>query len=166
MEVRSELPVHPVPNAVLSCHYALLRVHGLVRLQLVLEEASLAELPHVTLVEPFTCEEGWTVPSLRWSGVRLADIVALADPLPPALFVRVCAGAYVLPLSLAEAETAVLCNELSGRPLAVEHGAPWRLVMPGAACYASVKWVDRLEVAPDPGENTAQTIARARRVSI
>ncbi len=93
---------------------------------------------------------------------RRADILAPAQPLPGARFVRVAAGNYVLPLPLGEAEGAVLCDELNGQPLEVEHGAPWRLIVPGAACYASVKWVDRLELAPDAGEKSAQTIARAR----
>jgi len=57
------------------------------------------------------------------------------------------AGSYVMPLALADARAAVLANELDDKPLSLEHGAPWRLVVPGGACYTSVKWVDRLELA-------------------
>ncbi len=162
LEVRPSLPLHPVPPEIVGSDRGVLRVEGLLKQPLALHQQVLARLPRATLDEPFTCEEGWSVPGLHWTGVRLADILALAQPLPGARFVRVAAGNYVLPLPLGEAEGAVLCDELNGQPLEVEHGAPWRLIVPGAACYASVKWVDRLELAPDAGENSAQTIARAR----
>jgi DMSO/TMAO reductase YedYZ molybdopterin-dependent catalytic subunit len=161
MDVRASLPNHPIADGVVHSTGAL-QVDGLAARPLRVDKDSLAQLPRTTLQEPFTCEEGWTVPGLRWSGIRLADILALAEPLPGAHFVRVCQGAFVLPLPLAEAETAILCDELNGAALTVEHGAPWRLVVPGAACYASVKWVERLQLAADPGNNTAQEIARSR----
>lgn len=161
MDVRAALPTHPVPHAVADSA-GTLRVDGLAARPLLLDKDSLAQLPRTTLHEPFTCEEGWTVPGLRWTGTRLVDVLALAQPLPEARFVRVSQGSFVLPLPLADAETAILCDELNGAPLTVEHGAPWRLVVPGAACYSSVKWVERLELASDAGNNTAQEIARAR----
>jgi len=39
---------------------------------------------------------------------------------------------------------------------------PWRLVVPGDACFTSVKWVDRIELAAEPGEGSGERIARAR----
>jgi DMSO/TMAO reductase YedYZ molybdopterin-dependent catalytic subunit len=60
--------------------------------------------------------------------------------------VRVGAGSYRMPLSMDEVREALLADELDGAPLTLEHGAPWRLIVPGAACYTSVKWVDRLDV--------------------
>ena len=163
METRASLPDHAVPDRVVAQgRTGLLRVHGLVEQPLTLTEETLSQLPRVELEAPFTCEEGWTVPGLRWAGIRLADVLALARPLPSAGFVRVGSGEFVLPLPLADAVSALLCNRLNGGPLTVAHGAPWRLIAPGAACYASVKWVDRLELVGEPGVNTAQTIARGR----
>ncbi len=156
--MRWTLPIHAVPDAVPGA----LRVDGLVEQPAELSLETLAVLPHMSLEEPFTCEEGWSVPGLRWGGVRLVDVLALARPLPAARFVRVCAGSYNLPLALTEAESALLCDELNGEPLSVEHGAPWRLVVPGGKCYSSVKCVDRLELVADPGDNTAESIARGR----
>ena len=161
METRLALPIHPVPPAMRS-DGRVLRIEGLVVQPLILDQELLAALPRITLEEPFTCEEGWSVPGLHWSGVRLDDILRHSQPLPSARYVRVAAESYVLPLPLADAELAVLCDELNGQPLEVQHGAPWRLVVPGAAYYASVKWVERLLVAADPGDNTAQSIARGR----
>jgi DMSO/TMAO reductase YedYZ molybdopterin-dependent catalytic subunit len=90
------------------------------------------------------------------------DVLALAKPLPTAHYVRVHAGNYVVPLSLAEAEHALLADTLNDQPLAVEHGAPWRLALAGGACFTSVKWVDRLELCAEPGENVGQRVAQRR----
>ena len=35
---------------------------------------------------------GWSVPRIRWGGVRLADVLALAEALPSASYVRAGAG--------------------------------------------------------------------------
>jgi DMSO/TMAO reductase YedYZ molybdopterin-dependent catalytic subunit len=163
MDIREHLPSHAVAAADRErAARAVLRIHGLVARPLVLSRAELARLPRTLLEEPFTCEEGWSVPGLRWGGLRLADVVATAEPLPAARYVRAGAGSYVVPVSLAEAAAALLADELNGEPLSIEHGAPWRLVLPGGACYTSVKWLDRLELTAEPGEHTAQRLARAR----
>jgi hypothetical protein len=57
------------------------------------------------------------------------------------------AGSYVTTLPRQAAERALLADELGGTALSVDHGAPWRLIVPGGACYTSVKWVDRLELS-------------------
>lgn len=150
-EVRPGLPAHPVPPPVRAAvDHERLEVSGLVARAASLSRADLAPLGRTTLQQPFACDEGWVVPSLRWSGVSLAAVLALAEPLAAARGVRVRAGTYVMPLSLAEVSEALLADELDGEPLALEHGAPWRLVVPGGACYTSVKWVDRLEVVAQP----------------
>lgn len=160
---RESLPTHPVPPARRARSAApTLRITGLVAQPLTVTPANLAALARVDLADDFTCEEGWSVRGLRWQGIRLADVLALARPDPSARFARVCSGEYAVPLPLPEADRAVLCDQLNGRPLPVEHGAPWRLVIPGGVCYTSVKWVDRLEVTAEAGDNSGQRIARAR----
>jgi len=139
-----------------------LRIEGLVAQPRVLHDADLAALPRRTLVEPFTCEEGWTVPRVAWQGIPLSQVLALSQPAPEARYVRVCAGAYTIVLALAEAAESLLCDTLDGQPLTREHGAPWRLVVPGGKCFTSVKWVDRLEVTAEAGDSSGERIARAR----
>jgi DMSO/TMAO reductase YedYZ molybdopterin-dependent catalytic subunit len=166
MDTRGELPTHPVPHEVRRrSGPARLRLEGLVARPMTLEERDLVGLRRVEVEEPFSCEEGWTVPGVRWRGLVLADILALADPLPAAGYVRVCSGSYAVPVPLAEATEALLCEALDDRPLTVEHGAPWRLVLPGGRCFTSVKWVDRLEVTAEPGRSEGEHIARARLVA-
>src|SRR5579875_1271218 len=163
MEQRERLPVHPLPQEVRS-HAAVprLAIDGLVAEPRTLSPDALAALPRATLTEPFACEEGWMVPGLRWEGVRLGDVLALAAPCPEARYVRVCSGEYAVPLALEEARAALLADRLNGAPLPLEHGAPWRLVVPGGRCFTSVKWVTRLELTAEPGEPTGERIARAR----
>ncbi|HLH26077.1 MAG TPA: molybdopterin-dependent oxidoreductase [Chloroflexota bacterium] len=162
METREQLPAHPVPPAIQARAAPALQIDGLVATPRALAAADLVALPRVDLAEPFVCEEGWEVPGLRWRGVRLGDLLALAAPRTEARYVRAYAGEYAVPLALDVAGDALLAESLNGEPLTIEHGAPWRLVVPGGACFTSVKWVERLELTAEPGPDDGQRIARAR----
>jgi DMSO/TMAO reductase YedYZ molybdopterin-dependent catalytic subunit len=159
MDLRASLPEHPVPA---NSTRGELRVDGLVERPLALRPADVAHLERVEVAEPFTCEEGWQTPTLTWRGVRLLDVLQLAGPRAGAAWVRVSAGEYALPLPLKDAAGAVLAERLNGEALTIEHGGPWRLVLPGGSCFTSVKWVDRLEVAVQAGDASGERIARAR----
>lgn len=169
------LPRFPVPGeagapAVPSEHEAArprgvhLCIDGLVRTPLTLEMDDLLALPAATFTADFACEEGWRVPGLRWTGVRLADVLQQAGPLGAARFVAVGAGEFVsmLPLAQIDGEGPLLAYGLDGAPLPPEHGGPLRLVASWAACYQSVKWVDRLELVADEHQETAKPIALGR----
>lgn len=163
MEVRRALPDHPVPESVRSRGNSVaLVVDGLVERPAVLLPEDLDGLARIELVETFTCEEGWQVPDLTWRGVPLRDVLAFASPRPAAAWVRVSAGTFTVPLTLAEAKPAIVAEELNGQRLNASHGGPWRLVVPGAACFTSVKWVDHLELASEPGERSGEALARSR----
>jgi DMSO/TMAO reductase YedYZ molybdopterin-dependent catalytic subunit len=157
---RIGLPVHPLPAK--AGIPTVLRLQGLISRQQVLGKADFGALPHVGISADFSCEEGWTVPGLRWRGVALRTLIALAQPLPEARYLRVGAGAYEVTLALDSLDGALLCDALDGKPLSPEHGAPWRLLVPGDKCFTSVKWVDRLEVTPAPGEPLGERVARSR----
>ena len=164
MARRDALPVHPLPGGQHSTTGELgaLRLSGLFARPGTLRAAELGALPRKRLVEPFTCEEGWSVDGLAWEGVPLREIIARGGPLAEARYLRVYAGEYWLALPLADIESALLCDRLNEEPLTPEHGAPWRLVLSGGACFTSVKWVDHLELATERGEATAERIARGR----
>ncbi len=158
------LPAHPLEPAV-GDGQAKLRIDGLVErvLELGAEElVALLASPRVTWQAPFSCQEGWVVPSLTWEGWPLRALLDLAQPLPTARAVAVSAGSYSLWLTLEEAGQALLCDRLNGAPLTREHGAPWRLLLPGGQCYTSVKWVDTLLVSETLGLSTAGQLARQR----
>jgi DMSO/TMAO reductase YedYZ molybdopterin-dependent catalytic subunit len=65
-------------------------------------------------------------------------------------------------VALDQASAALLCDRLSGQPLPLAHGAPWRLLLPRGDCHTSVKWVTRLELCAEPGEQSGLQIASAR----
>jgi DMSO/TMAO reductase YedYZ molybdopterin-dependent catalytic subunit len=105
-------------------------------------------------VEEFVGRDGTPV-ARCWHGIPLLQVIALAQPLETARYVRVCAGSYALPVALAEAQEALLCDQLDGQPIPQRHGAPWRLLLPGGATHTSVRWIDRLEVTEEPGSYDA-----------
>jgi len=161
---RIGLPVHPVP--VKTRMPTVFRLQGLISRRQVLKKTDFAALPHVGIRADFSCEEGWTVPGLRWRGVALQTLIAFAQPLPEARYLRVGAGAgacaYEVTLALDPLDGALLCDALDGKPLSPGHGAPWRLLVPGDKCFTSVRWVDRVEVTSGPGEPLGERVARSR----
>lgn len=168
----------PVPD--LTGEHWRLRVGGLVREPLELDLADLRRLGGQSTVATLECAgngrnlfsppvEGarWdlgAVSSARWTGVPLADVLALAGIAPQAREV-VFRGAdsgtvdgvaepirYERSLSVADAlgAGALLVYEMNGAPLLARHGFPVRLVVPGWYAVASVKWLTDIEVTDEP----------------
>ena len=93
-----------------------------------------------------------------WSGVALADVLALARPLDGAAHVGF-EGADLCPaerfggsirLDKARRPEVLLAWAMNGEPLPPIHGAPLRVVVPGYIGARSVKWLQSIEVAPTP----------------
>lgn len=154
------LPVHP--HTAIDPGAYRLRIDGLVAHPLELSLAELRALPQRNFDADFVCLEGWTVPDLHWQGVPLADLVDLAGVLPGARHTQASFDDFSLPLTLAEARTALVALTLDGEPLPPEHGGPARLLVPGGDCFTSVKWLTHLELRTEPAANTAKSIAMAR----
>jgi DMSO/TMAO reductase YedYZ molybdopterin-dependent catalytic subunit len=101
---------------------------------------------------------------VRWRGVRLAILLALAGARDEARFVTVASDGYAAVLAREQAEDArvLLALERDGMPLDPGSGLP-RLVGPSDwDCFQSVKAVDRIALTREPGRATAATIALAR----
>ena len=125
-----------------------LRIEGLVERPLELSFDELRALPRAEQVSDFHCVTGWSVEDVRWAGIRFRDLVAAARPLPSARAVAFVSAErpYVDTLTLAQAflPDAMLAYEMDGQPLAREHGAPARVVIPEMYGYKNVKWVERI----------------------
>ena len=52
--------------------------------------------------------------------------------------------------ALQDAHGLLLATHVGGQPLSHDHGAPIRLVVPGARGFQWVKWVQRVELHQDP----------------
>ncbi len=129
-----------------------LEVSGLVDQPLTLDYDALRALPRTTEVRDFHCVTGWSVPNVRWTGVRLTDLFERVRPQARAGGVQFTSAEipYVDSLTLKQASLhdVLLAYEMDGKPLPREHGAPVRLVMPEMYGYKSVKWVSRIELVP------------------
>jgi DMSO/TMAO reductase YedYZ molybdopterin-dependent catalytic subunit len=154
------LPVHRTDKT--GTEPKLVRIDGLVCRPRELMLADLQGLPQQELIADFSCEEGWTVPDLKWRGPTLETVLAIVEPHSGAKWVQANAGEFSVPIPLQEAGTALLAIELGDGPLPSEHGGPIRLVLPGGDCWTSIKWLDHLELRAQPSENTGKTIALAR----
>lgn len=55
-----------------------------------------------------------------------------------------------IPLEKARDRDVLVAWAMDGKPLAPDHGAPLRLVVPGYAGVRSIKWLTRIEVADMP----------------
>lgn len=107
----------------------------------------------------------------RWTGTRLADVLAAAGLAPGAGHVAFAApdvsgqasppqpfGASI-PLAKAMRGEVLLAWAMNGQPLPRVHGAPVRVVVPGYIGARSVKWVDQVSVQASPSGNYFQATA-------
>ena len=104
----------------------------------------------------------------RWSGVKLADVLAAAgikdgakhvwfeglDPIKEkdgsfAPF----GGSIPLEKALAKDRPALLADSMNDQPLTAEHGFPLRTIVPGYIGARSVKWLTKIVVSDRPSPN-------------
>ena len=168
-----------------------LRVHGLVERELDLSLVTLREAfqereETATLqcagnrrvglmaIRELPGEEPWgpgATGTATWSGVALAEVLALAGPLREAAHVGfegadLCPEAKPaqrfggsIPLDKACRPEVMLAWAMNGEPLPLVHGAPLRVVVPGYIGARSVKWLERIEVRSRPWEGYFQHVA-------
>ncbi|WP_216900742.1 molybdopterin-dependent oxidoreductase [Synechococcus sp. CCY 9618] len=131
-----------------------LAVRGLVRRPLNLDLAALAALPQRECVMRHVCVEGWAA-IVAWSGPRLADVLALADPSPLGAYLAIrSADQYFETWDLVSAlhPQTLLATHMNGAPLPVANGAPVRLASPIKLGYKLSKWVTGLELTARLGD--------------
>ncbi len=171
----------------LRCEEWTLSVGGLVANSAELTLDDVKKLPRVTLPVTMECAgnnrgdldpptpgnqfNGGAVSTAYWAGVRLADLLAEANPLPNAreiLFEGADSGSpepgmestpYLrsLPIEAAAHPDTLLVYEMNGSELPPEHGHPLRLIVPGWYGMASVKWLRRITAIEGGFEGYFQT---------
>ncbi|WP_199702756.1 molybdopterin-dependent oxidoreductase, partial [Jiangella rhizosphaerae] len=132
-----------------------LRVHGMVENEVELDYDQLVGMGLVDRWLTLNCVSnevgGHLIGNALWTGVPIADVLALAKPGPDADAVRSrsqdgwTAGT---PLDvLTDGRDALLAVGMNGDPLPLAHGFPVRMIVPGLYGYVSAtKWVVELEV--------------------
>jgi DMSO/TMAO reductase YedYZ molybdopterin-dependent catalytic subunit len=131
-----------------------LRLDGLVRRPRQLGYQELLGLPAVEQYVTLQCISnqvgGDLVSTAKWTGVPLADVLALAGGVAPGA-VRVvlhAVGGYSdsLPVAKALQRTTVVAYGMNDQTLPRRHGYPARIIAPGIYGMKNVKWLQRIEV--------------------
>jgi DMSO/TMAO reductase YedYZ molybdopterin-dependent catalytic subunit len=125
-----------------------LRVGGLVTRELSVPLSGLAAGDE--LVATLDCTGGF-YSTQRWRGIGLSRLLDAAGVDRRAGHVRVVSRTgYRWSFALADAPQLLLATHVTGEALSHEHGAPLRLVVPGARGFQWVKWVERIDLLEHP----------------
>ena len=134
-----------------------LQIDGLVEQPAAYSLAQLRAMPSRTQITRHDCVEGWSAIG-KWTGVPLAQVLALAKPKPNARYVVFhCADSYdkgatktqyYESIDLIDAYHAqtILAYGLNDKPLPIANGAPLRLRVERQLGYKHAKFLTRLEL--------------------
>ncbi len=130
-----------------------LHVGGQVDRGFSLDRAALDTVPQSTKALDLHCVMTWSVLGTRWTGWRFADLwdVLLRERADPGVTGILFTGldGFTASISLAELlrDDVLVAHSRDGRPLARDHDAPYRLVVPQLYGYKNVKHLCRLDLA-------------------
>jgi DMSO/TMAO reductase YedYZ molybdopterin-dependent catalytic subunit len=157
-----------------------IEVRGLVEHPFTITPDELRAMPQRTLITTMECAgndrldmrplpagEPWrhgALSTMAWSGVSLGTLLARARVAPGALEVEIGGAdagprddsegtvrfARSIPIDEAQRPDTLLAVAMNEAPLAPEHGAPARLVVPGWYGMTNVKWVSYIDVRATP----------------
>jgi len=125
------------------------RVWGEVDTPLTLGWTELNELPRVEVTQDIHCVTRWSRFDTTFEGVPWRALQELVGQRPSARFAIAHGEAgYTanVPAAFLEREGAMLATHADGEPLALEHGWPLRLVVPGPYFWKSAKWLRGIEL--------------------
>jgi len=124
-------------------------IEGLVRQPTSWTWDEIHALPESTYEGDIHCVTTWSKLGVEFRGVSVDTLLALAEPLASASFVLAYSHTgYTTNLPLADVTggKAWVVWDYEGRPLAIEHGGPARMLVPHLYFWKSAKWVAGLRV--------------------
>jgi DMSO/TMAO reductase YedYZ molybdopterin-dependent catalytic subunit len=134
-----EIPIYEPDNFELI-------IDGQVKKPLTLTMTDIQKMPLQSMVIRHICVEGWAA-IVQWGGVRLRDLIALAQPLDTVRYVYFESddGYYnSWDLPSAQHPQTLLAYQMNGKPLPEDNGAPLRLAAPIKLGYKQSKWVSKI----------------------
>ena len=126
-------------------------VDGEVSNPISLSMVEIQQMPLTSMVIRHVCVEGWAA-IVQWGGVRLRDIMYLAQPKTKARYVYFkSADGYYESWDLASAlhPQTLMAYQKNSQPLSVDNGAPIRLASPIKLGYKQSKWVTQITLVSD-----------------
>jgi DMSO/TMAO reductase YedYZ molybdopterin-dependent catalytic subunit len=123
-------------------------IDGAVNQPMQLRMSDLQKMPLQSMVIRHVCVEGWAA-IVQWGGVRLHDLIALAQPQSAARYVYFTSGdGYYSSWDMPSAmhPQTLLAYQMNGQPLPADNGAPLRLAAPIKLGYKQSKWVTKVTV--------------------
>ncbi|MGD0573934.1 MAG: molybdopterin-dependent oxidoreductase [Anaerolineales bacterium] len=134
-----------------------LEIGGQVDKPLTLSYADLTAMPPEDFYATLECISntvgGDLISTTRFTGVKLADLLARASLRPQATEIRFdCVDGYSesLPLDSALDPETRLCYAMGGATLPPEHGFPARLYTPNRHGMKNPKWIQKIEAVSQP----------------
>ncbi len=112
-----------------------------------------------------------------WAGASLSEVLSVVKIKPQATRVLISGfdryltrsttsipgASWIFTLEELKSSKAFLATEMNGQPLAKDHGAPVRLVVPGWYGCTCIKWVNEVSLVDDDVEATSQMQEYAKR---
>lgn len=149
-DVGSDWPIltaEPTPHS--STDSWTFKVEGLVETPTTWTWDEIHRLPESNYHGNIHCVTTWSKLGVDFVGVSLDTLLDIAKPLANASYVlAVSSTGYTTNLPLADVTggKAWVAWEYGGKPLAVDHGGPARLLVPHLYFWKSAKWISGLRV--------------------
>jgi DMSO/TMAO reductase YedYZ molybdopterin-dependent catalytic subunit len=121
-------------------------IDGEVNNPLSLSLEDIQQMPLTSMTIRHVCVEGWAA-IVQWGGVRLRDLVSLAQPKANVGYVYFkSADGYYESWDIASAlhPQTLMAYQKNSQPLSIDNGAPLRLASPIKLGYKQSKWVTRI----------------------
>ena len=124
------------------------KIFGLVEEEVTLDWQQFNDVGKVTIDAEFHCVTQWSNLQNTWEGISFNDLVKLVKPKSEAKFVMIHSyGGYTtnLPLDVVTDDDVLFAIKHDGEPLAPDHGAPLRFIVPKRYAWKSAKWANGIE---------------------
>jgi DMSO/TMAO reductase YedYZ molybdopterin-dependent catalytic subunit len=121
-----------------------LSINGLVEKPSALSWDDFNRLPQVEDVSDFHCVTTWSKYDCKWKGVAFTTLYELVSPKAEAQFVYFTSNdgySTNVPLEKCLDDDVLIATSFNDEPLALEHGAPARVIIPKLYAWKGAKFV-------------------------